>query len=94
MESITTVLNDEQKKQFKPTPMLLKKGEMCFHHALTVHGSYGNKSESARRATVLNFFKDGTMSNTEESLLDQIPVISKGQKLEGKFFPLVFDGKI
>jgi hypothetical protein len=44
--------------------------------------SYGNKSDSPRRATVLNFFRDGTISNTDEPLLDQIPVFPKGEKLQ------------
>jgi len=90
MDSIQSILTQEQKSQFKPTPMLLKKGEMCFHHPLTVHGSYGNKSDGPRRATVLNFFKDGTLSDTDEPLLTKIPIIPKGQKLHGKFFPLLY----
>jgi len=94
MESIHTVLTPEQEKQFKPAPMLLKKGHMCFHHSLTVHGSYGNKSDGPRRATVLNFFRDGTISNVDDPLLEQVPVIPKGHKMEGKFFPLLFDGPI
>jgi ectoine hydroxylase-related dioxygenase (phytanoyl-CoA dioxygenase family) len=35
MESIFEILNEEQKKKFKPTPMLLKKGEVAIHHSLT-----------------------------------------------------------
>jgi hypothetical protein len=32
MDSIYKVLNEEQIKQFKPKPILLKPGEACFHH--------------------------------------------------------------
>jgi hypothetical protein len=91
MESILTVLSDEQRKQFKPAPMLLKRGEACFHHALTVHGSYGNKSDKFRRATVINVFADGTLSNSDEPLLEGVNVIPKGSKIDGQFFPLLFD---
>jgi hypothetical protein len=35
MDSIQTVLNQEQKNSFKPVPMLLKKGQACIHHPLT-----------------------------------------------------------
>jgi hypothetical protein len=50
MDSIHKVLTEEQEKEYspfdfaliirswKPTPMLLKKGEMAIHHPLTVHG--------------------------------------------------------
>jgi len=91
MDSIRTVLTPEQLKDFNPKPMLLKRGNMCFHHPLTVHGSYGNKSQGPRRATVLNFFRDGTISNSDEPPLNQIPVVPTGQKMEGKFFPLLFE---
>ena len=38
MDSIRSILTDEEKQQFKPAPALLKKGEMSIHHPLTVHG--------------------------------------------------------
>ena len=44
MDEIRTVLTDEQKQQFHPVPVQLKPGECSFHHALTVHGSYENRS--------------------------------------------------
>ncbi|CAL4062530.1 unnamed protein product [Meganyctiphanes norvegica] len=90
MESIKTILTEEEKKQFKPISSNLKKGQASFHHALAVHGSYGNKSNVPRRATVLNYFADGTISDTEEDLLNGIK-IPKGEKMAGQFFPLVFD---
>eukprot|EP01121_Diplochlamys_sp_Union-15-3_P000631 TRINITY_DN10538_c0_g1_i2.p1 TRINITY_DN10538_c0_g1~~TRINITY_DN10538_c0_g1_i2.p1 ORF type:complete len:301 (+),score=47.30 TRINITY_DN10538_c0_g1_i2:57-959(+) len=91
MDSIQTVLTEEQKKQFKPVPMLLKKGEASFHHALTVHGSYGNKSAGPRRATVVNVFKDGVVSNTNEELLKGTGIIPSGEVMTGQFFPFLFD---
>jgi len=90
MDSIQEVLNEEQKAQFKPVPMLLKKGQATIHHGLTVHGSFENKSDFQRRATVVNVFSDGVESNTDEQLLDGVPVITKGGKMEGTFFPLIF----
>lgn len=38
-----TVLTEDEKKEFKPIPTLLKKGEASFHTGMAVHGSYGNK---------------------------------------------------
>lgn len=92
MESIMTVLTEEEKKEFKPIPSLLKKGEASFHTGMAVHGSYGNKSASPRRSAVLNYFADGTISNTDEDLLKGIK-IPKGEKMDGQFFPLLFDPK-
>lgn len=91
MEGLMAYLTEEQKAEFKPIPIELKKGYGTFHHPLMVHGSYENKSSRSRRAFVLNVFADGTASNSDEVILPGVPVIKKGKKLEGQFFPLLFD---
>ncbi|HSB76164.1 MAG TPA: phytanoyl-CoA dioxygenase family protein [Terriglobales bacterium] len=91
MDSIQSVLNQEQKKLFKPRAIELKKGEASFHHARLIHGSYPNRTERPRCATVINVMLDGVVSNSNEPLLRGVPVIPPGQKLEGQFFPLLFD---
>jgi len=91
MDSIKTVLTDEQSDNFKPTPMLLKKGHACFHHSLTIHGSFANRSDMPRRAAVVNVFADGVISDSDTPLLDGVPVIPKGSKMQGQFFPLLYD---
>ncbi|CAL1543238.1 unnamed protein product [Lymnaea stagnalis] len=91
MEGIKTILTPEELAHFKPVPANLKKGEATFHHALSVHGSYGNRQgPGPRRAAVLNYFADGTKSNTDEELLSgsRIP---KGQVMGGQLYPLVYD---
>jgi len=93
MDGLMQFLTEEQKAEFKPVPIELKKGYATFHHPLMVHGSYANRSAMSRRAFVLNVFADGTISNTDEELLKGVPVIKKGDKMEGKFFPLLFDPK-
>jgi ectoine hydroxylase-related dioxygenase (phytanoyl-CoA dioxygenase family) len=91
MNEIMTVLNDEQKQAFRPVPIELKRGQCSLHHPLTVHGSYENRSDRPRRATLVNAFRDGVRSASDEPLLAGVPVIPKGQKMEGRFFPLLFD---
>jgi ectoine hydroxylase-related dioxygenase (phytanoyl-CoA dioxygenase family) len=91
MEGIKAYLNSEQADALhKPLPIEMKKGHATFHHPLLVHGSFENLSERPRRAFVLNVFVDGTRSDSNEPLLEGVPVISKGNKLEGKFFPLLY----
>ncbi len=90
MNAISKVLTTEQLEAFTPVPMTLRKGEASFHHPLTIHGSPPNKSERRRRAIALNFCLDGTKSNTDEPLLEGIPVIPKGERLRGRFFPLLY----
>lgn len=92
MEGINAFLTPQQKEEFKnKVPVEMKKGCATFHHPLMVHGSYENKSARPRRAFVLNVFADDTKSDTDGELLQGVPVIHKGQKMEGQFFPLLFD---
>jgi hypothetical protein len=69
----------------------MKKGYGSFHHPLLVHGSYKNSSRKSRRAFVINVFADGTISDTDDELLQGVPPVAKGKKLDGRFFPLLFD---
>ena len=91
MRAIEGVLSDEQKSQFKAVPIELKKGECSFHHPLMVHGSYENRSDRPRRGAVLNVFRDGVCSASNDELLAGVPPIPVGEKMDGQFFPLLFD---
>jgi len=101
MEAIQTVLTDSQKENFRPVAIELKKGECSFHHPRMIHGSYENSTDRPRRGTVINVVLDGVKSNTDGPLLtDNSPpldgsvraeIIPKGEKLSGRFFPLLFD---
>ncbi len=89
MDAIQRVLTDEQKEQFRPVAIELKKGECSFHHPRMMHGSYENRSDKPRRATVINAFLDGVMSNSNEPMLEGVPIIRRGEKMAGQFFPVV-----
>jgi hypothetical protein len=56
-----------------------------------MHGSYENNTDSPRRATVINVFRDGVWSNSDEPPLAGVPAIPKGEKMGGRFFPLLLD---
>ncbi|HJQ32666.1 MAG TPA: phytanoyl-CoA dioxygenase family protein [Pyrinomonadaceae bacterium] len=92
MDAIQSVLTDEQKIKFKPVAVELKAGEASFHHPRTIHGSYANDTDSPRRATVINVFRDGVRSNSDSPPLEGVPAIPKGEPMGGRFFPLLFGG--
>jgi ectoine hydroxylase-related dioxygenase (phytanoyl-CoA dioxygenase family) len=95
MMAIDAVLNEEQRHEFQhPVAVELKKGEASFHHPRLVHGSFANHSDHSRRATVINVMKDGVRSASNEPLLQGIPVIPAGQKIEGQFFPILYEPRI
>jgi ectoine hydroxylase-related dioxygenase (phytanoyl-CoA dioxygenase family) len=90
MDAVLDSLTPEQRAQFKPVAIELKAGECSFHHPLMVHGSYANSTDRPRRAVVLNVFRDGVTSASNEPLLEGVPPISAGEKIGGQFFPLLF----
>jgi len=91
MDGIRETLPEGLKDKFEPVAIELKKGESSFHHARTMHGSRANDTPAPRRATVINVFRDGVMSDSNEPLLAGVPVIPRGDPMGGQFFPLLFD---
>ncbi len=92
MDGLDTLLNEEQKAEYaKKVAIEMPMGYGTFHHPLMVHGSYENKSSIPRRAAVLNVFADGTVSNSDEEMMKGVTIIKKGKKMEGQFYPLLFD---
>jgi Protein involved in biosynthesis of mitomycin antibiotics/polyketide fumonisin len=89
MDAVFDRLGDEQKQNFKPVAIELKAGEASFHHPMMIHGSFENHSDKPRRAAVINVIRDGVVSDTDEPLLSGVPVIPKGHKIGGQFFPLL-----
>ncbi|HYW70956.1 MAG TPA: phytanoyl-CoA dioxygenase family protein [Pyrinomonadaceae bacterium] len=91
MNAIQSVLSDEQRAAFRPVAIELQAGECSFHHPLMVHGSFENRSDRPRRGAVINVFRDGVCSASNEPLLQGVPPIRAGEKIAGQFFPLLFD---
>jgi ectoine hydroxylase-related dioxygenase (phytanoyl-CoA dioxygenase family) len=95
LQGIKDFLDDEQRKQFEnPQYAEVKAGEAIFHHSLTLHGSGANTSSKPRRAFVINVFEDGVISDSDETLLEGVPVVPRGVKMQGQFFPLLYEPSI
>jgi len=92
MDAVQSVLSDQQKQQFKPLPVEVRRGCAAFHHPLMVHGSFENRTDRPRRAAVINVMLDGVKSDSDQPLLEGVPVIPKGDPVAGQFFPLLHDG--
>ncbi len=92
MDSIREVLSPEQVAQFdQRVSVEMPRGHGSFHHPLMVHGSYENRTDRPRRAVVINVFRDGTLSDSNDVLLAGVPPIVKGERMQGQFFPLLYD---
>lgn len=92
MDAIRAVLSDSQWQQLnQPVACEMEAGFAVFHHPLMVHGSQANRTATPRRAIVLNAFRDGTRSDSDEPLLAGVPPVPRGERMQGRFFPLLFD---
>jgi ectoine hydroxylase-related dioxygenase (phytanoyl-CoA dioxygenase family) len=92
MNAIREILDQEQLSAFgSAVPVELSAGECVFHHPLMVHGSYENRSCQSRRATVVNVFADGVKSASDKVLLAGVPPVPKGEAMQGRYFPLLYD---
>jgi hypothetical protein len=92
MAAIRNVLSEAQWQVLQqPVAAEMPAGHAVFHHSLSVHGSEANRSPRPRRAVVLNVFRDGTLSDSDQPMLSGVPPIPKGQPMRGQFFPLLFD---
>lgn len=91
MDAIQAVLTDEQKAAFTTVAIKMPRGYGTFHHPRLIHGSYENFTDRPRRATVINVFRDGVRSASDQPLLEGVPVIPAGERMGGQFFPLLFD---
>ena len=88
-------MTEEQIKDFEHSiPVELAIGHASFHHPLLMHGSYENKSERSRRATLINVFADGVVSNRDLTNIpgtDNYPQVPKGETMGGTYYPLLMD---
>jgi len=93
MDAVRTVLDPAQIAAFeRRVPNRLKRGEASFHHPLMMHGSYENKSDRQRRATVINVLGDGVRSNVDamaDTMGFEVP--PQDAPMAGQFYPLLFD---
>ena len=86
MDAILDALTPQQREEFKPVPIELKAGECSFHHPLMVHGSYANETARPRRGLVINAFRDGVVSASDDPLLEGVPPIPRDRRWKVNFF--------
>lgn len=87
MKGPAQFLNKEQASALEqPIPIEMEQGYATFHHPILVHGSFENLSERPRRTYEINVFADGTSSDTNDSLLEGVPIVPKAAKwMENSF---------
>ncbi|MEX0885933.1 MAG: phytanoyl-CoA dioxygenase family protein [Phycisphaeraceae bacterium] len=70
----------------------VESGCVHFHHALTWHGSHGNRSGRPRRAIAIHYMNERTRYTAAGNhLMKPYIEVADGQPLEGDAFPLVYN---
>jgi ectoine hydroxylase-related dioxygenase (phytanoyl-CoA dioxygenase family) len=79
---------NEAKVEVRP----VRKGEVHFHHSHTWHGSPENRSGRPRRAIAIHYMTEDTRyTDKGNHLMKPYVEVEDGEKLAGKYFPLVWD---
>ena len=78
----------------KPVPVILKAGQVSFHHCLTFHGSGPNTTSGPRRSLAIHLMTDATRygPGTESDGHMNVELFHPrpGQRFSGPEFPVVF----
>lgn len=70
----------------------VRKGHVHFHHALTWHGSHANTSGRPRRAIAIHYMSEETQYVASgDHAMKSFVEVADGARLEGAFFPLVWE---
>lgn len=84
-------------KNFTPIPLVMKAGQVSFHHAMTLHGSGPNTSSAPRRSLTVHLmagetrYKAGTSSDHHMNV--QLAKPKDGEPFTGKWFPVTYEKK-
>ena len=91
LDALSRSLSAREQAEFQPEPISLRAGQASLHHSHLIHGSRGNDTDLPRRAIVLNYMADGTLSASPDPLLKGVRIVAPGQPVVGAHFPLVLD---
>ena len=75
----------------KAEPLIVKKGEVAFHHCMTWHGSPPNKSERPRRAIAVHYMPGYTIYVKGHHPCEKHVTVQPGEVLQGEKFPVVYE---
>jgi ectoine hydroxylase-related dioxygenase (phytanoyl-CoA dioxygenase family) len=95
LEAALHNLPQEYCEQAKMVPMKMKAGQASFHHCLTFHGSYQNRSDRPRRCVISHFINGHSRyveANDEAGKGHGHEVtVDDGEIISGENFPLVYN---
>lgn len=80
---------------FKKVPLVMKAGQVSFHHALTLHGSGPNTTNHPRRSIAIHLMTGDTRyrAGTSSDVHINVSILhgKDGDLFQGEGFPVVYD---
>ncbi len=78
--------------EVKTEPLIVKKGEVAFHHCMTWHGSPANKTDRPRRAIAVHYMPGYTIyAPNKPHPVEKHIKVKAGEVVSGEHFPLVYE---
>ncbi|MBL9005119.1 MAG: phytanoyl-CoA dioxygenase family protein [Myxococcales bacterium] len=92
MESALQRLPTLMREGREPRAVAVSAGCCVFHHCLTVHASYGNRTNQIRRGISLTFMHPHTRStDAQRPVGPGCPAVPRGELIAGPLFPSLGD---
>jgi len=67
-------IEERLERPIRPRPLLLKRGQVSFHHARTIHGSFANRSNGFRTALAVHLQDEDNVYTRPEAVDGRVPV--------------------
>ena len=96
MNSIWDIVNEEEREtlmDIPPETIELQRGQALFLHPLAVYATHGNRSFDHSRCLMIHFMGP-TTTTRPGSVLPHTTRFPEGAKIEGPYFPVVFDPSV
>ena len=93
LEAALNHLPPNLRSEAKMVPMKMKAGQASFHHCMTFHGSYANRSERPRRCVITHFLNGHSRyvaaKDPYERGKGHEVTVNDGEVVSGENFPLL-----
>lgn len=98
MEKQQETMDIPENESFTTVPMVMKAGQVSFHHALTIHGSGPNITEGARRSMAVHLMTGETRytynPRGDGHFNAQMMAGKDGELFAGEAWPVLYEAKI
>ena len=94
MDGLKERIEAESGRKMETVPMLMKAGQVGFHHCLTIHGSGANRTDAPRRTIAVHLMCGTVTRNINGKHMNtEIVELKDGEPFIGEKFPVLYEQK-